>query len=58
MVKLEALVQQPDKPSAATFRGRLVVQNLLDMPKSGNLPLSLTLIGGVDLDGKVSVAPK
>lgn len=28
------------------------------MFKSGDLPLSLTLISGVDLDGDISVAPR
>lgn len=57
MLQLEALVQEPDELGTTAVCDELIAQNLLDMLESGNLPLSLTLIGGVDLDGKISVAP-
>lgn len=57
MLQLEALVQQPDELSTAAFCDELIVQNPLKMFKSGDLPLSLALIG-VDLDGDISVAPQ
>lgn len=50
-------MQQPDELGTTAVCDELIVQNLLDMLESGNLPLSLTLAGGVDLDGKISVAP-
>lgn len=58
MLQLEALVQQPHELGTSAFCDELIVQNLLDMLESGNLPVSLTLIGGVYLDGNISVAPK
>lgn len=57
MLYIEALVQQPDELGTTAVCDELIVQNLLDMLESGNLPLSLALIGGVDLDGNISVAP-
>lgn len=50
-------MQQPDELGTTAVCDELIVQNLLDMLESGNLPLSLALIGGVDLDGNILVAP-
>lgn len=57
MLQLQGLVQQPDKLGTAAACDELIVQDPLNMLESSNLPLGLTLIGGVDFDGNISVAP-
>lgn len=50
-------MKKPNKLSTATVCSGLIVHNIPQVLESGEFPLSLALVGGIDLESNISVCP-